>query len=103
MEIALISISTGKSSFAYWEKNLEKWNSLFGLNSLSLRAVRPPKTVGMADLGGAAAGALWGAYGGTAFLPGVGTVTGALAVGCAGGLYSSIAATAAGLFGSLFD
>lgn len=103
LEIALISINTGKSSFLYWEENLENWNSLFKLNSLSAKAVKPGKTIGAADIGGATAGALYGAYGGTAFLPGVGTVTGALAVGCAGGMYASIGAGAGALFMSLFD
>lgn len=103
LEIALISINTGKASFLYWEENLGKWNSLFELNGINSKiAAGPPKTIGAADVGGAAAGALYGAYGGTAFLPGVGTVTGALAVGCAGGMYASIAATAGGMFASLF-
>jgi hypothetical protein len=102
LEIALISINTGKSSFLYWEKNLEKWNNLYELNN-SVAKAGPGKAIAAADVGGATAGAIWGAYGGTAFLPGVGTVTGALAVGCAGGLAGSIGATAGALFSALFN
>lgn len=102
LEIALIGLNTGKSSLLYWEKNLENWNSLFGITSSQNRDAGPGKAIGAADVAGATVGAINGALGGTCVLPGIGTCTGALAGGCAGGMYASIGAGAASLFLSLF-
>jgi len=91
LKIALIGINTGVSSYRYWKENLEKWDVLIG-NTNSTQA-RNTRGVATADVAGALVGGLYGAIGGTAFLPGVGTVAGGLAVGCAGGLYASAVAS----------
>jgi hypothetical protein len=99
LRIIEVSLNTGISSFYYWDNNYDKWETVFG----TARTVRkPPVNVGVADLAGATVGALYGAVGGTAFLPGVGTVTGAIGVGLAGGLYSSTVAAAVNFFSVFF-
>ncbi|HPW97027.1 MAG TPA: hypothetical protein PK218_00535 [Flavobacterium sp.] len=105
LEIALSTLNTGKASFNYWEENYSKWHLLFNDSSTSASrggAVRAGRAIGAADCAGFCGGALWGAMGGTAFLPGVGTVTGALAVGCANGMYASVVAGLGCAFLSLF-
>ena len=105
LEIALSTLNTGKASFDYWSENYSKWHLLFNESStLASRggAAKAGKVIGVADCAGFCGGALWGAMGGTAFLPGVGTVTGALAVGCANGMYASVVAGLGSAFLSLF-
>ncbi len=103
LEIVLGSLNTGRASFNYWSENYSKWHLLFNNSSTLLqRGPRPGKVIAAADCAGFVGGACWGAMGGTAFLPGVGTVTGALAVGTANGMYASCVAGLGSAFMSLF-
>lgn len=98
-KIVEVSLNTGISSFIYWESNYKKWNDVFGTANASKK---PPVNVGVADLAGATVGAMYGAVGGTAFLPGVGTVAGAVGVGVAGGLYASTVAAVTNFYSYFF-
>jgi len=91
LKLALISINVGKSSQEYWNNNINKWNDLIK-DATGTSQSLSKGTVGKADLVGVIAGGIWGGLGGTAVLPGVGTVTGAVAVGLTTGFYMSLVA-----------
>lgn len=102
LEIAISGINTGKASYLYWSENFNDWFLLFN-DAKSIPAQRRGgRTVGIADASGFISGAIWGGIGGTAFLPGVGTVAGALAVGTAYGLYGSIAGAVLSILNGFF-
>lgn len=92
LEVVKSSLNTGKASYKYWGDNYSNWYDLFDQKQTTAARGRGGRRVGIADTACFVSGAIWGAIGGTATLPGVGTVTGALAVGTAYGLYGSIAA-----------
>ena len=95
-EIALGTVDVFEKSVDYWLNNQLKWKQLQSPNfdeNLDF-----PGSIGGADAGGFAVGAAIGLAGGTAVLPGVGTVTDWLGCGTAGGLINSASAAISELY-----
>lgn len=99
LKIAIAAVNVYKSSYDYWGLNYNKWRDLINPDDNDDMTPSQRASVAGADAAGFSTGAFWGAAGGTAFLPGVGTVTGAYAVGLAGAAWAS--ATAA--IGNFWD
>jgi hypothetical protein len=95
------SVSIAFNSTNYWKSNLRKWRYLLNPNYVEMKLMSadanqktdPNKAgndIGKADVSGiiygAGSGCIYGAIGGTATLPGVGTITGCLGAGSVGAL-----------------
>jgi hypothetical protein len=99
------SVSIAYHSSQYWKENSGKWTQFFG--SSTMAKTNPGRDIAAADVSGiiwgGAAGATWGAIGGTVVFPGVGTVTGAAGVGAAGAVTGGIASSGKAAVNSLVN
>jgi hypothetical protein len=98
LKIALGAISVYQSSFQYWTLNDENWRTLIHPGDGTPVSTGSGPVGGGEDAGGVVVRALSGAAGGTATLPGVGTVGGWLTGGVAGGVGNSLRAAFADLW-----
>lgn len=94
----VMAVSTAYFSLKYWGSNMVYWVNFLNGGGSATQRTHPGKEIAKADVTGVivggAGGAIYGAIGGTATFPGVGTIVGAAGGGAAGAVVGGVTGSA---------